>query len=70
MREETVSREEADIREIIRTSFKGCEELNDYVEAARLLVVNEQKKNKQLQTLLHQIGETAALARIYKNKLS
>jgi hypothetical protein len=59
MRNEAVSREESDFGRIFLKSFEECNELSDYVEAAKLLIFNEQH-NKQLQRLLHQNGETAA----------
>jgi septation ring formation regulator EzrA len=59
MRNEAVSREQSDFGRIFLKNFEECNELNDYVEAARLLIFKEQQ-NKQLQRLLHQKGETAA----------
>jgi hypothetical protein len=59
MRNEAVSREESDFGRIFLKSFEECNELNDYVETARLLIFKEQQ-NKQLQRLLHQNWETAA----------
>jgi hypothetical protein len=62
MIDETVSRDEADIEVIIRESFESCRGPNDYVAAAKLLILKEQTKNALLKKLLHQVGETAALA--------
>jgi hypothetical protein len=63
MIEETVSRAEA-YEAIIRKSFEACKEPNDYVAITRLLILKEQEKNALLHELLHQIGETAALANV------
>jgi hypothetical protein len=56
MRNEAVNREESDFGRIFLKSFEECNELNEYVEAARLLIFKEQE-NEQLQRLLHQKGE-------------
>jgi hypothetical protein len=57
MPNEAVSREESNFGRIFLKSFEDCNELNGYVEAARLLTFKEQQ-NKQQQRIPHQNGET------------
>jgi hypothetical protein len=55
---EAVSREESDFARILLKGFEECSELNDYVEAARLLIFKEQQNKHRLPprfgNLLHQ----------------
>jgi hypothetical protein len=48
MRNEAVSREESDFARILLKSFEECSELNDYVQAARLLIFKEQQNKHRL----------------------
>jgi hypothetical protein len=59
MRNKAVSREESDFGRIFLKSFEECNELNDYVEAARLLIFKEEQ-NMRLRRLVRQNAETAA----------